>query len=265
MRLHDFHSRVKESGKECPAFALEIIQGLYPKVQRVFSVEEDKALQKKGIDYILYDNEDINIANVVATIDKKERGTWNRFGKNQKVFDDIALEIVTVANPDLSPLDLKSRADYWKGVFVEKLRMNRDIEEVFGILKKLAPKGETVNPGWATKDKTQRTVDATLYVIGPLGKGYLIDETKMQEVLVKELPKLVKQHNVISMRGTLSRDSDSGRIWGVSNYGVGVEVLRRFMEIPEIAFEPYDINLAKNKKDTDLGNKKTGTTDLSRD
>ncbi len=254
MLLHDFHSRVEQSGSKCPVFKKEILQQLFPEVETIVSVEsgaKNMPWQEKGVDYILYNSKN----EIVATLDKKERGTW-RGGHNvtekPKVFDDVALEIVSVSNPSLSPMNLKNRADFWKKEFVSTLRHKRDLTAVIKCLQARTEEGESVGPGWSTKDKSLRTVDATLYIIGPLGKAYLLNEKELQRVIIEELPRWIanKNRSVISMRGTASIDRNTGRLWAVSNFGVPVALLRKHMDIPQVEFMPYDINKTKNEKDT---------------
>lgn len=87
MLLHDFHSRVEQSGSQCPVFKKEILQQLFPEMETIVSVEsgaKNMPWQEKGVDYILYNSKN----EIVATLDKKNvaRGVVGIMSRKTKSF-----------------------------------------------------------------------------------------------------------------------------------------------------------------------------------
>ena len=292
MYIHGMKGRLKESQAKSPAFSPDVFRQLFPNYAETVSAEDDIKLQRAGVDIILKDKD----GNVIATIDKKERfprhdKDLSSLGKSKLknkpvtqigegfAYKDIAVELLTIAMKDVPEKDLDRKRDWFaphdflrdtlNKVFIPTLAKTKSLAAALAAAKEHGAKaGYTIGPGWASKPRSQRTVDATMYAIAPLGVGYLIDEATLQKVLESHLPTLyrTKSKELSEMRPTISYDKVTGRKWGVINVGLTVDWLRKQMALPDFNFPTYGRVVSKkenqHKDDTTLGRAvaETGTT-----
>ncbi len=247
---YSFNSRLKESQEETNAFSLDSLRKIFPETVCVVDTQNNMTYQTAGIDLLLFskDVSSLSLEEIVEsrirparTVDKKERFTNPKTGK---VYDDIALEMLKVAqiskNTNLSQWGLHKIIETLEKPFCEFLKQTRSIPDTFLLLNDHVQKNElpvTVSPGWATYDRSVRTVDGTLYAIAPKGIAHFIDEEKLQKLFQsKDFSDLLSRGTF--MRATISKEGQNS--WGVKNFAVDLKILGSYMDISSYEFAPYD-------------------------
>lgn len=245
-----FNSRLSLSQTDSPAFLLESLKKIFPEAKTILSLEGDMAAQKAGIDLALYahdietfDANELKALGVtpIVTIDKKERFTNP---KTKQVYDkDIALEMFKgspkTRNTAINQWTLAKYLDDVAQPFYDALKTHNSIEKALTAANQYAEQRNipiNVTPGWATMDLATRTVDGTLYVIAPKGRGWFVDEKKLRDVFSQDFAAVFEKSS--ALKATVSYES--GQVWGVKNLAVPLSVMQEFMPLPVYDFTPYD-------------------------
>lgn len=233
--VYAFDQFIQGSLAYSPAYTLEALQQIWPKLRAIRSVEDDMAYQKAGVDLLLYDQElptnDEDIARIAPdrSVDKKERGV-NKI--TNRVYDDIALEIFSLSAKNLEGENLKAAIKLVGPELLALLRKGASVDEAFvEISKKFAE--YRIRRGWATAEKESRTVTGVAYAITPRGVGYWLDTEALRQTFARK----DFFGGTTFIGATPSQQMvGSGPFWGVGNIAVTPKHLEKYMPVPAYKF-----------------------------